>query len=121
MRVKNTVTQSVFEAIGQEEQKHIQMMELELMKLGVTIYPESDAQTDDVEWNERLEMDVRAENMDYRMAVMIAIQKEKAAFQLYTQLLSMVTEPEYRRIFMELAEEEMRHVIQFEHEYQAMA
>ena len=66
-------------------------------------------------------MDENAENMDYRMAILIAIQKEKAAFQLYTQILGMVKEPEYRRIFMELAQEEMRHVIQFEREYQAMA
>lgn len=119
-RVKNTVTQSIFEAIGKEEQRHIEMFELELMKLGVTVYPESHEAQTEVEWNERLEMDENAENMDYRMAILVAIQKEKAAFQLYTQILGMVKDPEYRRIFMELAQEEMRHVIQFEHEYQEM-
>ena len=41
-RVKDAVTQSVFEAIGKEEQKHIEMMELELMKVGVTVYPETE-------------------------------------------------------------------------------
>lgn len=119
-RVKNTITQSVFEAIGKQEQKHIEMLELELMKLGVTVHPQGPDQPDPVEWNERLEMNEDAENMDYRTAMLIAIQKEKAAFQLYTQVLGMVKEPEYRRIFMELAQEEMRHIIQFEHEYQSM-
>lgn len=119
-RVKNTITKSVFESIGQEELRHIEIFELELMKLGVTVYPESDKSETGVEWNEQLEMDEDAENMDYRMAVLIAIQKEKAAFQLYTQILGMVQEPEYRRIFMELAQEEMRHIIQFEHRYQEM-
>lgn len=121
-RVRNTITQSVFEAIAKEEEKHIEMIELELMKAGVTVYPEAArVDAEDVEWVERLEMDETAENMSYRDAMLVAIQKEKAAFQLYTQVLGMVQEPEYRRIFMELAQEEMRHIIQFEHEYQEMS
>ncbi|MCE5184911.1 MAG: ferritin family protein [Planctomycetaceae bacterium] len=119
-RVKDVITRSIFEAIAGEEQKHIEAIELELMKIGVTVYPEAQP-GDEVEWQERLEMDEAAENMDYRMALVIAIQKEKAAFQLYTQVLGMVAEPEYRTMFMELAEQEMRHIIQFEREHQAMS
>ena len=52
---------------------------------------------------------------------MIAIQKERAAFQLYTQLITMTQEPEFRKMLLELAEEEMRHVIQFEREYDAVS
>jgi rubrerythrin len=119
-RVKNPVTQSVFEAISKEEKKHIETLELELMKLGVTVFSQNDPHDSQVEWQEHLEMDETAENMDYREAMFIAIQKEKAAFKLYTQVLEMVENPEFRRIFMELAQEEMRHMIQFEREYQAM-
>ena len=120
-RVTNVATKCMFEAIEKEEQKHIEAIELELMKLGVTVYPEKDMRESDFEWSESLEIDQGDENMDYRDAIYVAIQKEKAAFQLYTQVLGMVQEPEYRKIFMELAQEEMRHLMQFEREYQALS
>jgi rubrerythrin len=120
-RVKNPITQSVFEAIGLEEQKHIESLELELMKLGVTVTAEADPDEYEKQWLKSLEMDQTAENMDFREAMLIAIQKEKASYQFYMQMLGLIQQPEYRDIFRQLAEEEMRHIVQFEREYQAMS
>jgi rubrerythrin len=120
-RVKNPITQSVFEAIGLEEQKHIESLELELMKLGVTVTAEADPDGYEKQWLKSLEMDQTAENMDFREAMLIAIQKEKASYQFYMQMLGLIQQPEYRDIFRQLAEEEMRHIVQFEREYQAMS
>jgi len=120
VRVKNPITQSVFEAIGLEEQKHVEALELELMKLGITVAVDAEPDEDEKRWFKTVEMDADAENMDYREAMLIAIQKEKAAYKLYMEVLDMVQEPEFRDIFRQLAEEEMRHIVQFEREYQAM-
>lgn len=120
-RVTDPVTQSVFEAIGLEEQKHIEALELELMKLGVTVDVDAEPDENERRWLKSVEMDESAENMDFREAMLIAIQKEKASHQLYIQVLGMVQQPEYRDIFRQLAEEEMRHIVQFEREYQAMS
>lgn len=119
-RVTDPVTQSVFEAIGLEEQKHIEALELELMKLGITVAVDAEPDENEKRWLKTVEMDESAENMDFREAMLIAIQKEKASHQLYIQVLGMVQQPEYRDIFRQLAEEEMRHIVQFEREYQAM-
>lgn len=120
-RVTDPVTQSVFEAIGLEEQKHIEALELELMKLGITVAVDAEPDENEKRWLKTVEMDESAENMDFREAMLIAIQKEKASHQLYIQVLGMVQQPEYRDIFRQLAEEEMRHIVQFEREYQAMS
>lgn len=119
-RVKNPITQSVFEAISMEEQKHIEALELELMKLGITVAEDALPDENEIRWLRTLEMDVTAENMDFREAMLIAIQKEKASHQFYIQVLGFIQQPEYRDIFRQLADEEMRHIVQFEREYQAM-
>jgi rubrerythrin len=120
-RVTDPITQSVFEAIGLEEQKHIDALELELMKLGITVDVDAEFDENEKRWLKTVEMDEDAENMDFREAMLIAIQKEKASHQLYIQILGLIQQPEYRDIFRQLAEEEMRHIVQFEREYQAMS
>lgn len=115
-------TQSVFRAIAQQEEKHEEILKLEMLKQGYTL-PEGKngtAPPSDYDWQERLELDSDAKNMRFPDALMVAIQKERAAFQLYTQLIAMTQDPVFRRMLLELAEEEMRHVIQFEREYDSV-
>jgi rubrerythrin len=58
--------------------------------------------------------------MSFVDTLLLAIQKERAAFRLYAKLLATVKDEELGEVLMELAEEEMRHVLQLEHEYEAI-
>jgi rubrerythrin len=55
--------------------------------------------------------------MDYREALLLAMKKEKAAFRLYTDLAAEATDAEVREVFLALAQEEAKHKLRFEIEY----
>lgn len=56
-------------------------------------------------------------DMDYRDALVLAMSREKAAFKLYTRLASESPFPELENIFLSLAQEEAKHKLRFELEY----
>jgi len=56
-------------------------------------------------------------NMDYAEALVLAMSREKAAFKLYTRLAREVPFDELKSIFLALAQEEARHKLRFELEY----
>jgi rubrerythrin len=55
--------------------------------------------------------------MDYRQALTVAMKKEKAAFKLYTDLAAAVKDKALRQLFLGLAQEEAKHKLRFEIEY----
>lgn len=122
VQMKEDTARRVFEAIARQEEKHEESLKLEVLKQGYTLPKNEEAAiTAEFDWQEELKLDQEAMQMNYMDALMVAIQKERAAFQLYTQLISMTQEPQFRRMLLGLAEEEMRHVIQFEREYDAVS
>ncbi len=56
-------------------------------------------------------------NLTYAKALLVAMQREKQAFQFYTDLASMSQDPQTRNVFMELAQEEAEHKLRLEIEY----
>ena len=56
----------------------------------------------------------------YQNALILAMKKEKAAFQLYTDLASQTEDAEVKQIFEGLAQEEAKHKLRFEVEYDDM-
>jgi rubrerythrin len=56
-------------------------------------------------------------NLDYRAALVIAMQKEKAAYRLYQDLARYTEDPELKEVFRFLAQEEAGHKLMFETEY----
>jgi len=56
-------------------------------------------------------------NMTYQEALLFAMKAEKAAFLLYTKLAEMTTDPGLERVFRSLAQEEAKHKLRFEIEY----
>jgi rubrerythrin len=56
-------------------------------------------------------------NMDYQAALVLAMRKEKAAFVLYTDLAAVSPEPEAKQLFVFLAQQEAKHKLRFELEY----
>ncbi|MEN8126777.1 MAG: ferritin family protein [Planctomycetota bacterium] len=111
------MTKALFETLVCNEQKHIQAIQLEINKQSFTVNTKEQSDKSVYLWDERLEMDDQASEMNFADALMLAIQKERAAFRLYAQILGTTQNETFAKILMELAEEEMRHVLQLEHEY----
>ena len=55
--------------------------------------------------------------MSYRDALVMAMNKEKAAFKLYTKLAERAPNDQLRDLFLSLAQEESKHKLRFEVEY----
>ena len=58
--------------------------------------------------------------LTYQNALILAMKKEKAAFQLYTDLAAETSDAEVKAIFEGLAQEEAKHKLRFEVEYDDM-
>ena len=56
-------------------------------------------------------------NMTYQEVLVLAMKKEKAAFAMYTRLAELCTDAKLRQVFHMLAQEEARHKLRFELEY----
>jgi rubrerythrin len=56
-------------------------------------------------------------NMTYQEALLFAMKSEKAAFIMYTKLAELAGDPSFSRIFRSLAQEEAKHKLRFEIEY----
>ena len=55
--------------------------------------------------------------MDYQEALQVAMHKEKKAFLLYTDLAGAVEDAGLKNTFLALAQEEAKHKLRFEIEY----
>ncbi|HNX86540.1 MAG TPA: ferritin family protein [Bacteroidales bacterium] len=56
-------------------------------------------------------------DMSYQEALILAMKKEKAAFRMYLELAGKATETDLRDFFQTLAQEESKHKLRFEIEY----
>ena len=56
-------------------------------------------------------------NMSYEDALIVAMKKEKSAFRLYSNLAAQAPNDSMRDIFLSLAQEESKHKLRFEIEY----
>ena len=63
-----------------------------------------------------VDADLNAE-MDYQQALIVAMKKEKAAFRLYNTLAETTDDANIRSVFLGLAQEEAKHKLRFEIEY----
>ncbi|GAK56946.1 rubrerythrin [Candidatus Vecturithrix granuli] len=65
----------------------------------------------------KIDADKQAADLDYQQALIVAMKKEKAAFKLYMDLANQTSEPEFVALFQSLAQEEAKHKLRFEVEY----
>lgn len=56
-------------------------------------------------------------DMDYQDALIVAMKKEKAAFKMYTTLAGMADNEQAKEVLLSLAQEEAKHKLRFEIEY----
>jgi rubrerythrin len=64
-----------------------------------------------------MEADKPEANLTYVEALVLAMQREKRAFRLYTDLASASQDPQIKSIFRKLAQEEAEHKLRLELEY----
>ena len=57
-------------------------------------------------------------DLDYQHALILAMQREKQAFRLYTDLAELTDSSELKEVFLSLAQEEAKHKLRFEIEYE---
>ena len=106
--------QKAFKQFAREEMGHKARLEHIKVK-GVSDLPKEKVQ--DLKISDYM-ADVKPRtDMDYREALMVAMNNEKAAFKLYTRLAGMTENPEYQQLFQGLAQEEAKHKLRFELEY----
>jgi len=120
LQLVDPATRSLFEVLIHKEEGHIAALQLEIEKLGHTVDTSEGNLNSPFRWDERLEQDDRTRDLSFVDALLLAIEKERAAFRLYAKLLATVKDEELSDVLMELAEEEMRHVLQLEREYEAI-
>jgi rubrerythrin len=112
-RMDNPKMQEVFEKFANEEMGH--KMKLEAVKHGQILLGQKDVMSLGVA---DYVVDVEAQpDMDYADALVLAMRKEKAAYRLYLDLAAVAEDEELTDMFLSLAQEEARHKLRFEIEY----
>jgi rubrerythrin len=105
---------AVFEDFAREEKGH--KAKLEQIKAGRLVLTSS-ASVPDLRIGDYL-VDVEStETLDYQRALVLAMKREKAAFKLYTHLAERTDDQGVRSVFLALAQEEAKHKLRFEVEY----
>jgi rubrerythrin len=111
-RMDNDAMRKVFEDFAQEELTH--KAKLEGIKEGgfLAAGPVADLKIAEYAVEVRPRPD-----MDYQDALILAMKKEKAAFRLYNALAAITDDWTLRNTFLSLAQEEAKHKLRFEVEY----
>jgi rubrerythrin len=104
----------VLQEFAEEERKHEARLK-EIKDQGIR--PAANPATSDLKIADYL-VDIKpGPALSYRELLMLAMQKELAATRMYTALAEQVAEAALQAIFRQLAQEEARHKLKFETEY----
>jgi len=112
--MENPAMRKVFLDFAGEEQKH--KIKLEEVKRGKTFALKKE-KINDLRIAEYLVIDDRGSKMDYQHSLVLAMKREKKAFQLYTNLADAAQDENIRNLFLYLAQEEAKHKLMIEIEY----
>ncbi len=114
-RVEDRQMRKTFKDLAKEELEHKAKLELEVMKTGRTVAVERKPLRP--ERNYILSDDEAPLDMDYKDMLLLGIEKEEAAFRTYVNLVASVMDEESREVLLAIAEEEVKHKLRFETEY----
>jgi rubrerythrin len=106
--------QAVFEEFAHEEIKHKTRL-MDIKEKG--LYQMEKAKISDLKIGDYLVNVKPSPGMSYSDALVLAMKKEKAAFKLYMNLSERAHNEEMKNIFLSLAQEESKHKLRFELEY----
>jgi len=107
----------VLREIAGEERKHeARLKQMQAQGIQLTSSP----QVPDLKIADYLVEIKPGPELSYRELLMLAMQKEMAAVRMYTALAEQVADADLRQTFRQLAQEEARHKLKFETEYDNM-
>lgn len=111
---RNADMKTTFEQFAQEEMGH----KAKLLKIKVEgINALKNEKVQDLKIADYIVRDENRGELNYEQALVLAMKREKAAFRLYLTLSERVKDTEYKNLFLSLAQEESRHKLRFELEY----
>ena len=113
-KVKGAEMRRTFEEFAKEEKSH--KAKLIAIRDGKTLMPPH-KKVLDLKMAEMHDLVTPSANMDYADVLVLAMQREKASFKLYTDLAAMTDDENTRYAFLSLAQEEAKHKLRFELEY----
>jgi len=113
-KTESSAISEVFKELAENEKAHKAF--LTNIKSGKQI-PPSPKEVTDLSISDYLVEVEPTPDMDYQSALMVAMQREKSANQLYANLASKVSVEEVKNIFLTLAQEEAKHKLRLESIY----
>ena len=113
-KAEHAEMKKVFENFAKEEQGH--KKKLEAIQRGEHIFYET-KEIMDLKISSYVVDIEPSPDMDYQSILIMAMKKEKAAFRFYTDLARSTDNVELSKIFYSLAQEEAKHKLRFEIEY----
>ena len=108
--------QEVFRDFADEERGH--KKKLEAVKRGDYSFGEPKEPVD-LEAANYIVAEKTAPDMSYQDALIVAMKREKVSFKLYSDLARLTFNPDVEKLFLQLAQQEARHKLLFELEYDA--
>ncbi|HPD94932.1 MAG: ferritin family protein [Bacteroidales bacterium] len=111
---RNDEMRKTFEQFAREEMGHKARL-AKIKKEGVVTL--SKEKVSDLKIADYVVLDQERDNMTYEQALVLAMKREKAAFKLYMALSEKVDSNDFKNLFLSLAQEESRHKLRFELEY----
>jgi rubrerythrin len=120
-RMATPALRRLFEDLAAEELEHKAKLELEVIKIGRVVKeaprPPDARRRAELKISEYM-VDMGDElDLEFEDVLLLGMKKEKAAFRLYIDLAAMIDDPDTHETLLELAEEEARHKMRFEIEY----
>ncbi len=106
----------IFIEFAGEEVRHKEKLET-IRQGGEASFSRAETVTDMKISDYTVEDPVNLASISYQDALIFAMKKEKAAFKLYTALAGKVESPDLQQLFRGLAQEEAKHKLQFEIQY----
>jgi rubrerythrin len=112
---RNKEIQKVFEQFSKEELGH--KKRLEAIKSG-SVAAVSPKKVQDLKIGDYLvEVSTSRDDLDYQEVLIVAMKEEKVAFRLYSDLAAQTDHSDLKETFLQLAQEEAKHKLRFEIEY----
>jgi rubrerythrin len=105
----------VFEELARVELEHKAKLELELMKAGHVVKEDETFELESEDYDQK---EIPKLDMDYKDMLLMGIQKEDTSFKLYVTLAGKARDEGSFETLLALAEEELRHKLLFEREYE---
>lgn len=114
-RVNNPEMKDILTKFAGEELTHKKILSDVIIKTGQTGFKHQEV--DDLKMSDYLVDKQPAADMSYQDVLIIAMKKEKKAFKLYNDLATRISDENLKKVFYNLAQEEGKHKLRFEIEY----